>query len=81
MGPNINASSIGWNKYDKLGSMRSPSFVSFFTCSMLKPNDTETKFVDLFLAEDSENNHSSAFSRLMMEAINKGIKTALNDLK
>lgn len=47
---------------------------NFFTCSMLKPNDTETKFVDLFLAEDSENNHSSAFSRLMMEAINKGIK-------
>jgi hypothetical protein len=41
---------------------------------MLKPNDTETKFVDLFLAEDAENNHSSPFYRLIMEAINKGIK-------
>lgn len=47
---------------------------NFFTCSMLKPNDTETKFVDLFLAEDAENNHSSPFYRLIMEAINKGIK-------
>lgn len=47
---------------------------NFFSCSMLKPNDTETKFIDLFLAEDSENNHSSAFSRLIMEALNKGIK-------
>lgn len=44
-----------------------------YTCSLLKQDDTNSKFIDLYLAEDEESIHSPSFYRLMMEAINKGI--------
>lgn len=44
------------------------------SCSLLKQDENNTKFLDLYVAEDDgESSHSNSFYRLMMEAINKGI--------
>lgn len=45
-----------------------------FSCSLLKQSNGNKKFIDLFVAEDTESSHSPAFYRLMMESINKGVR-------
>ncbi len=44
-----------------------------FACSLLKQDDSLTKFLDLYIHEDAESNHSPSFYRLLLEVINKNI--------
>lgn len=58
---------------DLLAFMAYKEEKSLYACSLLKQDDSGSKFIDLYVAEDEDSNHSPAFYRLMMEAVNKGI--------